>query len=57
VIGHNLGLVDQRFTEQTERGQEGKTVPLVVGDVRRFAGVAGRLVSGLEEVTPELAQR
>ena len=56
VIGHNLGLVDQRFTEKTERGQEGETVPLVVGDVRRFADVAGQLISGLEEVTPELAQ-
>lgn len=57
VIGHNLGLVDQRFTERTDRGSEGETVPLVVGDVRRFANVAGQLISRLEEVTPELAQR
>lgn len=57
VIGHNLGLVDQRFTERTERGQEGQTVPLVAGDVRRFADVAGQLISGLEDVIPEFAQR
>lgn len=56
VIGHNLGLVDQRFTETTERGEEGQTVPLVAGDVRRFAAVAGHLIASLEKSTPELAQ-
>lgn len=56
VIGHNLGLVDQRFTATTERGEEGETVPLVAGDVRRFAAVAGHLIACLEKSTPELAQ-
>jgi hypothetical protein len=56
VIGHNLGLVDERFTDETDRGQEGQTVPLVAEDVRRFAEVARHVISGLEEQIPELAQ-
>ena len=57
VIGHNLGLVDRRFTERTERGEEGETVPLVVEDVRRFAAVAKHIVAGLEDVIPELSEQ
>lgn len=56
VIGHNLGLVDERFTDETDRGQEGQTVPLVAEDVRRFAEVAAHVIRGLEDSIPELAQ-
>lgn len=56
VIGHNLGIVDQRFADATTDGQEGETVPLVVGDVRRFAALAMDIVAGLEVAIPELNQ-
>lgn len=54
IIGHNLGLVDERYLRTASRGVEGEGVRLLGDDVRRFARLAFEIVvSGLEVSEPE----
>jgi len=47
LIGHSLGVVDEKFAEQAQEAKLGETVELVATDIRTFAamcrGVVGRL--------------
>ena len=40
VIGHNLGVVDARFAQQTTDARLGETVHIVAEDIREFAALA-----------------
>jgi hypothetical protein len=54
VIGHNLGLADERYLQRVGHEDEGENVRILGDDVRRFAELAYRIVvSGLEESEPE----
>lgn len=54
VIGHNLGIVDEKFTRATEQGNPGETVVLTADDVRNFADVGQHIITDLEAALPEL---
>jgi hypothetical protein len=54
VIGHNLGLADERYLRVAGHEDEGENIGLLGADVRRFAELAYKVVvSGIEETEPE----
>ena len=56
VIGHNLGLADDKYIRLSGQHEEGENVTVLGEDVVRFGGIAFKVVvSGLEEVCPEFA--
>lgn len=58
VIGHNLGLADERYLIAVSDGAEGENIRLLGDDVRRFAQLAYRVVvEGIEQAVPELLPR
>lgn len=48
VIGHNLGIVDERYKEAVEAEEPGKTVPLLADEIVRFADLCELVVRHLE---------
>jgi flagellar biosynthesis/type III secretory pathway ATPase len=53
VLGHNLGMIDESFTEFAQAGKSGETVPLLADEVTRFAAVCRSVIVGLEEGNAE----
>lgn len=49
VLGHNLGLADEKYAEVATASQPGQTVVLLADEVARFAALAARVVATLEE--------
>lgn len=49
VIGHNLGVIDEKFADLAENAKIGETVALVGEDIRTFAGVAQKVVAVIDE--------
>lgn len=48
VIGHNLGVVDARFAEESGEAGIGETLHLVGEDIRAFAHTAQKVVNALD---------
>jgi Zn finger protein HypA/HybF involved in hydrogenase expression len=48
VIGHNLGVVDARFAEESGEAGLGETLRLVGDDIRSFAAIAQKVVDALD---------
>lgn len=48
VIGHNLGVVDARFAEESGEARLGETLRLVGDDIRSFATTAQKVVDALD---------
>ncbi len=48
MIGHNLGVADEHYTELTREEQPGETVRLLGREIARFAEVCNRAIAGLE---------
>jgi len=54
VIGHNLGLADEKYLRSTGDGVEGQNVRLLGDEVVRFAKASFQVVvEGIEEVATE----
>jgi hypothetical protein len=53
VIGHNLGLADDKYLEVAQEGGLGETVTLLGDGVERFAVLCSRVVGHLESALPE----
>jgi predicted nucleic acid-binding Zn-ribbon protein len=54
VIGHNLGLADEKYLGTVGHEKQGETVRILADDVRRFAQLAHQIVvEGVEETQPE----
>jgi hypothetical protein len=54
VIGHNLGLADEKYLQNTGHENEGESIQILGDDVRRFAQLAYRIViEGIEASEPE----
>ncbi len=53
VIGHNLSLVDDFYTDKDETEESGQTVSLLSDDITQFAQLASRVVKHLETSCPE----
>jgi hypothetical protein len=54
VIGHNLGLADEKYLQSAGHGNAGESVRILGEDVRRFAMLAYRIVvEGIEASEPE----
>jgi len=49
VIGHNLSMADETYSETAQGEQPGETVTLLGEEVRRFAEICGAVVLRLEE--------
>ena len=49
VIGHNLGIADDRYIKQTQTGQSGETVQLLGEDISRFADICSLVVQNLDD--------
>jgi hypothetical protein len=47
IIGHNLGVMDKRFSDHAADARIGETVHIIGEDIRRFAALAQRVVDGL----------
>lgn len=54
VVGHNLGLVDEKYTEVAADATVGETVQLLGTEVETFAETCLLVVSQLESALPEL---
>lgn len=54
VVGHNLGLVDDRYAEVEQDSRIGETTSLLAGDVKAFATRCMSVVRRLEAAVPEL---
>ncbi len=50
IIGHNLGVVDEKFAEQSTESRIGETVRLLSEDVKLFASLAQKVVDNLDRV-------
>lgn len=48
VVGHNLSMVDQTYSETSQGKQPGETVSLLGEEVRRFASICYLVVARLE---------
>src|SRR6185437_532621 len=48
IIGHNLGVVDEKFAEHANDARVGETVHLVGEDVRRFAAIGQKVIDHLD---------
>lgn len=49
IIGHNLGVVDDKFAEHAQKARVDETVELVANDVRSFAAICQKVIDGLDE--------
>lgn len=49
VIGHNLGIADDLFTQLTDSGRVGQTVSIIADDVRAFGGLCRRVVEFVDQ--------
>lgn len=49
VIGHNLGIADERYSELTQDEQPGETVTLIGDEIAQFAQISLSVVAALEE--------
>jgi len=48
VIGHNLGLVDDKFANHDSDAKIGETVDLVGEDIRKFAAISQKAIDNLD---------
>ncbi len=48
IIGHNLGIVDEKFAEHAVEARVGETVRLIGDDVRAFAAISQLVVDRLD---------
>jgi hypothetical protein len=55
VVGHNLGIVDERFAESAQDEQPGRTVTLLAEEVAGLAELCRQIVSGLDAALGNVA--
>jgi hypothetical protein len=53
ILGHNLGMADERYLEAAEDGSVGETVSLLANEVDIFASLALRIIEHVEASCPE----
>jgi hypothetical protein len=53
VIGHNLSMADEKYSELAEAEQPGQTVLLLADEVTRFADLCRQVIVHLEQDSPE----
>jgi hypothetical protein len=53
VIGHNLGLTDDKYLEVAQEGGLGETVTLLGDEIEQFAVLCSRIITHLESALPE----
>lgn len=49
VIGHNLGVIDEKFAELAEGAKIGETLALIGDDIRSFASVAQKVITVIDD--------
>ncbi|MVT55797.1 hypothetical protein GPL17_35970 [Bradyrhizobium yuanmingense] len=49
IIGHNLGVVDDKFAVHAQDAQVGQTVHLVGADIREFAAICQKVIDRLDD--------
>ena len=49
IIGHNLGVVDEKFAEHAHEARIGETVRLLSDDVKLFTSLAQKVVDNLDK--------
>ena len=49
VIGHNLGMIDEKYSVLADDAQIGTTVELLADDIRIFAGICLSVVQSLDD--------
>lgn len=54
VVGHNLGLADEKYAEVAADAAIGETVPLLGGEIEEFARTCVTVIDTLESDVPEL---
>ena len=53
VLGHNLGIADEVYTEVSQSEAPGQTVKLLAEEIARFAKICSSVISRLEAEVPE----
>lgn len=54
LIGHNLGVVDAKFTQHAKEAKLGETVELVAADVRAFATLCNMVVRRIDDMLGDM---
>ena len=54
VIGHNLGLADEKYTQLAEDAPVGQTVPILAEEIEQFAKLCAKIIHSVEK---ELEQK
>jgi len=49
VVGHNLSIADETYSESTQSEHPGRTVHLLANEISRFADICASVVTKLEE--------
>jgi hypothetical protein len=48
VVGHNLGIADEKYQRTAGNVQEGETVKILADDISRFADISAKVVAVIE---------
>ncbi len=48
IIGHNLGVIDDKFAQHAQDARVGETVKIIADDIRIFAGLCRAVVANLD---------
>lgn len=49
VIGHNLGLADEKYTRIASDAEVGKNVPVLADEIKTFTGLCAKLIHSIEK--------
>ncbi|WP_192179984.1 hypothetical protein [Mesorhizobium amorphae] len=55
LIGHNLGVVDAKFTQHAKEAKLGETVELVAADIRSFAALCRRVIRRIDDMLADMS--
>ncbi len=50
VIGHNLSMADEAYSDTEEREKPGTTVEILADEISEFAETAKKVIAGLERL-------
>lgn len=55
LIGHNLGVVDAKFTQHAKEAKLGETVELVAADIRSFAALCRKVIRRIDDMLADMS--
>lgn len=53
IVGHNLGIADEKYIDVAQDSGIGETIPLLADEIEQFANLCSRVIGHIEQVIPE----